>query len=105
MDKKLKAKWLNALRSGKYKQGDAQLCDLEGRFCCLGVLALIQGCPADAITGAVTSTLPRGYNAGLSNRDRSKLAAMNDGSWEPKSRTMYEHHTFKKIADHIEANL
>jgi hypothetical protein len=45
MDAKLKKKWLNALRSGKYKQGKNSLrqpgfaSDSEkDRFCCLGVL-------------------------------------------------------------------
>ena len=42
MDKKLKAKWVKALRSGKYEQSQGYLKDEldEGRFgfCCLGVL-------------------------------------------------------------------
>ncbi len=38
----LKAKWLEALRSGKYKQGRDTLCDGTG-YCCLGVLSDIQG--------------------------------------------------------------
>lgn len=29
-------KWVKALRSGKYKQGYAKLCD-NGKYCCLGV--------------------------------------------------------------------
>ena len=37
MDKKIKKKWLKALRSGKYKQGMGTL-RIEDRFCCLGVL-------------------------------------------------------------------
>jgi hypothetical protein len=32
------SKWVEALRSGKYKQGRAALCT-EGNFCCLGVAA------------------------------------------------------------------
>ncbi len=38
MDKVWKAKWLEALRSGKYKQGQTRLRDSENNFCCLGVL-------------------------------------------------------------------
>jgi hypothetical protein len=34
----IKAKWLKALRSGKYKQGKERLQTTAGRFCCLGVL-------------------------------------------------------------------
>jgi hypothetical protein len=38
MKKDIKAKWLKALRGGKYKQGKEQLKTATGRFCCLGVL-------------------------------------------------------------------
>lgn len=38
MDATLKAKWVAALRSGKYKQGKGYLQRTPGKFCCLGVL-------------------------------------------------------------------
>ena len=41
MDKKLKAKWIKALKSGKYKKGDGALKKKVERrytYCCLGVL-------------------------------------------------------------------
>lgn len=34
----IQAKWLVALRSGKYKQGRASLRNINDEFCCLGVL-------------------------------------------------------------------
>ena len=37
LDPELKAKWLAALRSDEYKQGKYCL-NIEGEFCCLGVL-------------------------------------------------------------------
>lgn len=37
MDAKIKARWIKALKSKKYKQGKAALKTEEG-FCCLGVL-------------------------------------------------------------------
>lgn len=46
MDKKLKAKWVAALRSGDYKQGNGVLRreTKDGvEFCCLGVLCDIEG--------------------------------------------------------------
>lgn len=43
MDKALKAKWLEALRSGKYKQGQRKLRNQKDEFCCLGVLCDISG--------------------------------------------------------------
>jgi hypothetical protein len=36
--------WLNALRSGEYKQGKGYLFDGTG-FCCLGVLEKVMGTP------------------------------------------------------------
>ena len=40
MDKKLKAKWIAALRSGRFKQHRNQLTgDAPGAYCCLGVLS------------------------------------------------------------------
>lgn len=38
----LKQRWVKALRSGEYNQGDEYLCDSYNNFCCLGVLADIE---------------------------------------------------------------
>ena len=46
MDKRLKKKWLKALRSGEYIKGEGALCKVNGErdapaevtYCCLGVL-------------------------------------------------------------------
>lgn len=43
MDAELKAKWVAALRSGKYKQATGTLNDCGGGYCCLGVLLDISG--------------------------------------------------------------
>lgn len=46
MDKKTKAKWLKALRSGKYEQGRGRLQRVEDgsrQYCCLGVLCEVLG--------------------------------------------------------------
>lgn len=39
MDPCWKEKWVDALRSGEYKQGRGQLRNDDGTYCCLGVLA------------------------------------------------------------------
>jgi hypothetical protein len=39
----LKQRWLDALRSGKYKQGKGALRTGKDHFCCLGVLCDISG--------------------------------------------------------------
>lgn len=47
-----KAKWLKALRSGKYRQGRGALYREEtDAFCCLGVLCMTQGAKKADIDG------------------------------------------------------
>lgn len=43
LPKAFKAKWLKALKSGKYKKGKDRLKDAEGGFCCLGVACAMTG--------------------------------------------------------------
>lgn len=38
MNTQIKEKWIEALRSGRYKQGKLRLRDNDNNFCCLGVL-------------------------------------------------------------------
>lgn len=90
MDTKIKTKWINALRFGRYKQANSVLMDVHGAFCCLGVLGKIQGLPTGELSCKMTSDLPRGKNAGLPKKSRDLLARMND-----------EGKTFKEIAAYI----
>ena len=43
VDQELKAKWLEALRSGEYVQGYGALCSRDNEYCCLGVLVEVGG--------------------------------------------------------------
>ena len=44
MDKKLKAKWVKALTSGRYEQTTGRLYSRKsGAYCCLGVLCAVAG--------------------------------------------------------------
>lgn len=43
MKAELKQKWIEALRSGEYKQGRMYLRDTSDRYCCLGVLVDVSG--------------------------------------------------------------
>lgn len=45
LDPEVKAKWVEALRSGRYKQGQHVLQTPDGKFCCLGVYCDIAGVP------------------------------------------------------------
>lgn len=48
MDPGVKALWLEALRSGKYEQGNSVLRTADGKYCCLGVL-----CDIAAMNGVI----------------------------------------------------
>ena len=100
MDKKIKRAWMKALRSGKYKKGLGALHPTDDTFCCLGVLAKIQGkkIPVDMTQSHLPPNLAR--KAGLDLDIQINLARRNDGSMPFKRK-----HSFKKIADWIEKNL
>ncbi len=121
MNPQKKKEWLRALRSGKYKQGQGQLCSVGPRggekFCCLGV-AIDVLCDtwwvfreekdsydntdsflADGMVGMPSPKMLKCIC--IDGETASRLAGMNDGipaTWE-KPRT------FKYIANWIERNL
>jgi hypothetical protein len=93
-------KWVDALRSGKYKQtteGLLSKTEVDGTksYCCLGVLREIQG-GLPYCHEATASLLPE-HACGLSGREMGQLADLNDGTGsDGKS------HSFAEIADIIE---
>lgn len=101
MDKKLKAKWVKALRSGRYKQTTGML-EYGGANCCLGVLCRVARLKRrgggyfifDGDDDALE--LPGGYgeHVGISIHEQSELQAMNDGG-----------KSFDEIARYISKNL
>lgn len=97
MDKKLKAKWVKALRSGKYVQASpAKSWFEDGRHCCLGVLGEV-ACPDILRSEGLLS--PEFDRLGVPQAMRSELIRMNDGKGDHRA------HTFAEIADYIEVNL
>ena len=84
-----KAKWLAALRSGKYKQGKGML-KCEGRYCCLGVAVEIGISTPNELFPETLCTEEDFLDECL----QRKLASLNDGG-----------RSFKKIADYIEEKL
>lgn len=97
---KFKARWLEALRSGKYEQTIGTL-HYKSRYCCLGVACKIQGYSDDLIDNACLPfqikdeirKVPKLLKT-PGNRSVAKVADMND---DGKS--------FEQIADWIEQNL
>jgi hypothetical protein len=84
MNKEWKAKWVKALRSGKYRQGRTRLYD--GKFyCCLGVLKeLIEPHKAISMNQKMLSRqLLR--KVGLLHGEQRRLADMNDTRGSPFS--------------------
>ena len=113
MNQEMKIKWLEALRSGKYKQAVSRLMlkDHRGqRYCCLGVLCEISGLgewteePSYSNVhefiynrGHFASNLPPAMREalGISDDDIETLVNMNDLTKA----------SFTQIADWIERNL
>ncbi len=107
MNANLKAKWVEALRSGKYQQTKGRLRG-DGGFCCLGVLCDISGAGGWLIQGGkqmfvmndsqhrTGKYLPKllRQRAGIEENDDSPLMDMNDGG-----------SPFIEIADYIEKYL
>jgi hypothetical protein len=112
---KLKQKWIDALRSGKYQQGNYALRNNQGQYCCLGVLADVCGVEwSNERIGGVESNYwhptgevhKRGVDAyystsglslkfrelvGLPVEEHDKLITMNDSGT-----------SFEQIADYIQ---
>lgn len=114
LEPEFKAKWLEDLRSGKYKQTTGTLREYEYRpkYCCLGVLAEQVVAKGDAWWEGTTLVTPVDegrphlrfttqlntivtHRVGLDERAQSRLVDMNDN----------EHRSFAEIADWIEENL
>lgn len=115
MDKKLKTNWVKALRSGRYRQGQGALKNSDGAYCCLGVLAAIQGAKwtgkwtggVPTIKGKTVGLRDEEENllsptfCGLAKRTQEHLAKLNDGGSFPVTHGK----SFKEIADYIEKRL
>lgn len=128
LPKELKAKWVKALRSGEYQQGQGQLCtrtnDGSYSFCCLGVLEDVAGKTSRSemsINGWGYLQTPELINALRSKiapgdcdldandiqaklvrfNDGAKLVLFNDGSIDG----MRKPKSFKWIASYIERYL
>lgn len=107
MNPDVKNRWVEALRSGKYKQGQGVLRSATDRYCCLGVLSEVEGrllrrrSDTDEIeiwtdNGKSGCFLEESYWAAIggSNPWQIRLSDMNDSG-----------ESFYQIADYIEQNL
>lgn len=95
-----KQRWVAALRSGEYKQGNFELYNqYTGLFCCLGVAGCVAGASLKAmdLSGVLDSRISSEIPAPLIgfNELTYELTHLNDGLGK----------SFSEIADWIEQNL
>ena len=96
MDKQIKAKWIKALESGRYAQGEGQL-HRDGTYCCLGVLRALMHKGSKDSEGGDNTFLSKKHQkeAGLTMRQQCRLVTLNDDKG----------YTFKEIAGWIKKYL
>jgi hypothetical protein len=121
MNAEVKAMWLEALRSGVYKQGRGQLRTIgeQDSFCCLGVLCDLHSETAetpdsewqgDEYCGEAYTLPPHVQDwAGLTEKNPKvqghSLATWNDGQQAPEQGEEVTPLDFPSIADLIERGL
>jgi hypothetical protein len=78
MKPSIKAKWVKALLSGKFKQGTGAM-EKNGKYCCLGVLRKVA--IPEALWSEDNDLLSDGelIFVGLKQSEQSELANLNDG--------------------------
>jgi len=90
----VKRRWIEALRSGEYKQGYGILRTVDNEYCCMGVLQVITDLQVSGSYLLVTKR--RSCVRGLPKTMQSRLAMYNDGS------DIIDRRDFDWIADFIE---
>ncbi len=105
LPKVFKAKWVKALRSGKYKQGTGSLHSSNNNYCCLGVACQVMY-PKQEIKGNYIyekeySKIPKMLCGDNENEIVKKLSTMNDGTGAINAKIK----SFDYIASYIERYL
>ncbi len=102
MNPKIKRKWIEALRSGEYKQCHEQLRTIDNKFCCLGVLCNLHA--QEHPSFAKRQKDPQIYDKSLgfpSARVR-EWAGLALGVSEVLAKKNDSGTSFRKLADYIE---
>lgn len=102
MTAEIKQKWIEALRSGNYKQGTGYLKATDGTWCCLGVLCDVLGrdVPAGDRVSPILMSADPVYTACYTAIDEVLEGRPN--SWFFIRLNDTENKSFKQIADYIE---
>lgn len=104
MNKVIKKKWVEALRSGEYKQGKGVLKSKDSEFCCMGVLADLLYEGEWEHVSRISAGWIRGQ-AGALNKETLSYCNMLTGEQNILAKMNDEGHSFNQIADWIEENL
>lgn len=111
LEKEFGQRWLAALRSGKYEQGEGYLQNADGQYCCLGVACRMDHPEEDLlhkflidsnggrssksyISKKLEDSMPELLRGNDSNEFARLVSKMND-----------EGQSFHQIADWIESNV
>ena len=101
MKAELKAKWVEALRSGEYEQGEGAL-KKGNSYCCLGVLCSLaerEITGENRIDGLSASETYEAIIEMIGTPNYEQFTQRNDGT------AAYKPHSFTQLADYIEANI
>ena len=101
----IRQQWLEALRSGTYKQAEATLRTADDKFCCLGVLChLVAPQDWEPARGSSGYRFREGYVAYLPPSVGDEVGLPGEMAKTPM--TMNDNgQSFAEIADWIEANI
>lgn len=111
LPKTFKTKWLKALRSGKYIQGESKLCKKEGKeiqYCCLGVACSLVGISDKTLIKSEAGYISSASNQNLPIRcinKTPKLLRSESGIPEKLALMNDDGKSFKVIANWISKNL
>ena len=108
--KEARTKWLEALRSGKYKQGMKALKNSDGSMCCLGVLCDVHGVTWSQPYGGTYRTKADSYaypqpdDVGEDVCDALNMIVDDETKFYAMLANMNDHDSknFDDIADYIE---
>ncbi len=80
MNKRLKAMWVKALRSGEYPQGGGVMLSDSGKYCCLGVLCAVAGADPKEILNIGYPIDTSRFQSIINHADARALASLNDST-------------------------
>jgi len=105
LPKEFATKWVEALRSGEYKQGKSQLKSKKG-YCCLGVACKMEGQRIFKDKEWIDPELSNGLNKYPKHIPSLLIGSAADNSFVHEVSDMNDNgKTFNEIADWIEENV